>query len=106
VVKHPWRGKESHTTLKGKIPPNFRVVTGPGSAARTAVLLYGEPPSRKVMVDLGIVDVNINPAGRGIKLTFTGDIEQKTTGDITLGQGIPSISRRTPSLSPKVPRLK
>ena len=86
-------------TLKGKIPAGFKVMTGKGSAANTAVLLYGQEPPSEVLVDMGITDVHVDPAGKGVRVYFTSDSKQLTTGDITIGG-------RTKRIMPKMPRLK
>jgi len=84
----------------GKPPKGAVVFTkGPGSARATAQMLYGKPPRGTVNVDSGFQDVTITPSGKKISLDFTPDPKLETTGHITIG-------RRSPRISPPIPRLK
>ena len=113
---HPWR-PEDYVTVIGKAPAGATVlVEGENSAYRTAQLLYGKSPSRKISMDIGFMDVDIDARGRKIDLKFTPDPKGLTIGDITVGllKASPAITERSPRLSgrgmlritPKRPRLR
>lgn len=116
VLIHPWRPVD-YLTVVGKAPAGATVlVEGENSAYRTAQLLYGKAPSRRISMDIGFMDVVIAARGRKINLDFTPDPKGLTTGDITVGRprAVPPITERPPRLTsrnalritPKRPRLK
>jgi len=98
----------------GRKPSNTTIVTGPGSAAQTIKLRYGKAPAKPLTGDIGFFDFDISPMGqRKVRIGFTPDPKQLTTGDITIGRKQPPISDRKPRLSgrgnmritPKKPKL-
>lgn len=90
IIAQPYETEADHLMVYGKKPSGATIVRGPESAPKTAQLLYGKTVSRRILMDIGIVDATLAPiSGRkGIKLTFTPDPLQKTTGDITLGHNV------------------
>ncbi len=68
-------------TLVGATP-----VKGPESAYKTARLLYGKDFSKDVLMDLGIMDIKIEPlsTGKGARISFTPDPHLTTSGGINL----------------------
>lgn len=94
VITEPYKSKKDHYVVIGRRPEGSRliVVRGAGSAGRTA-FFRGKKPSRALMVDMGITDVDIKPTSSGIKITFSGDPRQKTTGDINIGGNNSSPSK-------------
>jgi len=91
--------QEDYVTVVGKAPRGARIlVEGENSAYRTAQLLYGKAPSRKISMDIGFMDATISARGKKINLKFTPDPKGLTTGEITT-KGILS---RTPPITAKL----
>jgi hypothetical protein len=116
VLKYPYKSEADYLTVLGRKPSNTTLVKGPGSAAQTIKLRFGEAPDNTVSGDIGIMDFFIEPLGRKkVTISFKADPKQETTGDITIGsRKLPQISERPPRLSgrrsiritPKQPRLR
>ncbi len=79
----PYQKPEDKVVVVGKPPLGATIVRGPGSAIKTAQLLYGKTISRKIMDDVGFMDVIMEPISgrRGMRLTFKPDPLGETTGD-------------------------
>jgi len=101
VIISPYDKKAYHTMLLGKPPAGVAIFKGEKSAYQSVRLIEGKKaPTKDIDIDMGIQDIELSGVGeRKVGLRFTPDPKQLTTGDF-------SISRRTPSISPKVPRLK
>jgi hypothetical protein len=90
VVKSPYKQASDVMRLIGDLPEGAAdVKKGKGAALRSIQTITGEPP-RKLMVDMGIMDVNIRyPLGKGKAGTilFTSDPKPQTKGNITIKKG-------------------
>jgi len=90
VVKYPYNSIRDVVRIIGDLPKGVTdVKKGKGAAIRSIQTITGTPPD-KLMVDLGIQDINIRyPLGKGNSGTilFTRDSNQKTRGDITIKKG-------------------
>jgi hypothetical protein len=105
VIMFPYQSQEDYMTVIGKRPNGAKVtVEGAKSAYKTAAVFYGKKPSHKLQVDMGIEDVNITPTSEGIRLKFTPDLGQKTTGDITIGKGKSSFPLQKGKKMRRLPR--
>ena len=100
-IKYPYASETDCLTVLGKKPSNTTIVRGPASAYQTIKLRHGQPPASKVTGDMGFMDFFIEPkTGRRVGIGFKPDPKMETTGDITIG-----ISRRTPPITERPPRL-
>jgi hypothetical protein len=72
VLLWPYEAKSDHIMVFGRRPANATIVRGPGSAKRTAQLLFGKTVSREVRHDIGLFDAEVAPAsgGQAVRLTF------------------------------------
>jgi hypothetical protein len=90
VVKYPYKQTSDVVRIIGNLPEGVAdVKKGKGAAIRSIQTITGTPP-KKLMVDLGIQDINIKyPMGKGSPGTilFTADPHQITKGDITIRKG-------------------
>jgi len=84
----PYEKPEDKLIVVGRSPVGALVVRGPGSAIRTAQLLYGKTIRRKIMDDVGFMDAIMEPISdkKGIKLSFKPDPLGKTTGDFGISK--------------------
>jgi hypothetical protein len=99
-IKAPYESQADVAFFKGEPPPNAQIVKGgPKSAFRSIQTITGKAPE-KLRVDLGIYDVLVRapkkkPGAPGA-IEFKRDVEQKTTGDITItstGRGKPRVTK-------------
>jgi hypothetical protein len=72
VLLWPYEAKSDHIMVFGRRPANATIVRGPGSAKKTAQLLFGKTVSREVRHDIGLFDAEVAPAsgGQAVRLTF------------------------------------
>lgn len=90
VIVHPYTKRDNYYILLGKKPAGAVLVKGPQSARKTAKVLFGKTITRKIMIDNGIIDVNLEPLGKnGLKIGFTPDPKQLTTGDFSVTKKAP-----------------
>ena len=107
TVINPYQSNAQYLMVLGSPPKGATIIKrGEGSARATAQMLRGQPPKKSFMVDSGFTDINVKPSGRKIDVTFTPDPDDRTRGDITIGNVTPRISPRTPRITPKQPRLR
>jgi len=90
AIKEPYRGPEDVAYFIGQTPPGAIVVSGAKKAARTIQQITGKAPG-KLLIDMGIMDIKIekptqSPGTKGA-IAFTRDLDEKTTGTITIGAG-------------------
>ncbi len=88
VLTDPYESDADHITVIGRKPLGATIARGPDSAARTAQLLYGKHLSKKVSMDIGVVDATLVPisGSKGVALSFTGDPHLSTTSDISISK--------------------
>ena len=89
VILKPYQSQSDYLTVIGRKPQGARIVRGPRSAYTTAQTLYGETISKQLLMDIGIMDVALTPVQgiKAVKISFTPDPKQITTGDITISKG-------------------
>lgn len=87
VIVRPYEQKD-YFTLAGKKPAGATIVRGKESAYRTAQLLRGITISRPKTIDMGMMDVKLQPiSGRkGVRISFEPDPKLQTTGDIDISK--------------------
>lgn len=82
VIVSPYTSREDYVIVFGDKPKGAYIVKGPGSARRTAQILYGQRLRKPVRFDTpGAFNVHLTPSGeRNVKLEFNrdADIAQKT----------------------------
>jgi hypothetical protein len=122
VIINPYQDNSDYVMLLGR-PPEGAVTfaRGPKSAYKTAQQFRtGKPPTRKVLVDSGAMDIGLIPEGpHGVSLKFAPDPKGLTKGDITIGERSPRISQgfvpisrrarmpwRNIRITPRTPRLR
>ena len=71
---------EGDFTTVGFIPRGANLVSGPGSARKTAAVLRGKAPSEPKMRDIGAFIATVSPSdgGKKIELTFKPDTEDQS----------------------------
>lgn len=75
---------QADVTFSRRKPAGVRIVSGPGSAAKSIRRLGGDPDVA-LKIDLGIVDIELTAKGRKKpRLRFKADPKQRTRGDITV----------------------
>jgi hypothetical protein len=87
VIMDPYEGQNDYITLIGKPPARATIVRGPGSAHKTAQLLYGKTIGKELTIDIGIVDAHLAPIGNsGIAVGFTKDTNLETHSDFNISK--------------------
>lgn len=77
VITSPYTDKENYTIVLGKKPLGAIIVKGPGSAKKTAQLVFGTRLKRRVLIDQpGLFTTELTPgAGKQVRITFFKDVE-------------------------------
>lgn len=93
VIVTPFE-QDNYLTILGRKPGRATLVRGPGSAVKTAQLLYGKELSKPLTIDIGAFDAHLEPisGNKGIALTYKPDPHLSTTSDITISKKPGNIS--------------
>lgn len=89
VVFYPYT-QESHYVYLGKPPENVKLATGPKSAYKTVTRLFGKRPSKRLSIDIGVVDAFISPSGKhNVAISFKQGLNTKSDMTISKHRQIP-----------------
>ncbi len=86
TLKQPYKKQSDLVTTVGVIPPGSTLITGKGSAQKTARLITGKHGPARVDLDVGFQDLRITSRGRNVKLDFTPDPFSRTRHPIHVGR--------------------
>ena len=93
VLRKPFKTSNDLKTTVGQVPAGVTLVSGKGSANRSAVLL-SKPGPRDVTIDSGFQDLNIRTSGNRVTLTYHPDPKGLTRHEIRVGQKRPPSQKR------------
>jgi hypothetical protein len=108
VIVEPYQDRENYLTVIGDRPRGTHLIRGPGSAYKTAQMVYGPKLTRSVSLDIGVTDVLLEPmpGKQGVAISFRGDPHLSTTSDINISKRVGPITKRSNiRITPKFQRL-